>query len=82
MLNLRRGCVTRDTETGLWLMRGLYFKGSVDKDGNRIPEGTVRPDPWVVIEVVAKAVEVLERLHPSPLLFPTRIEPFHRRWAA
>ncbi|WP_329309746.1 hypothetical protein [Streptomyces sp. NBC_01262] len=81
VLNLRRGCVTRDTETGLWLMRGLYFKGSVDKDGNRIPEGTVRPDPWVVIEVVAKAVEVLERLHPSPLLFPTRIEPFHRRWA-
>ncbi|MFI9193006.1 hypothetical protein ACIG0A_27390 [Streptomyces californicus] len=80
VLNLRRGCVTRDADSGLWLMRGLYFKGALDRDGNKIPDGTVRPDPWVVIELVAKAVSVLERLHPSPLLFPTRLEPFHRRW--
>ncbi|MER6282463.1 hypothetical protein [Streptomyces sviceus] len=80
VLNLRRGCVTRDADTGLWLMRGLYFKGSLDRDGNKMPEGTVRPDPWVVIELVASAVAVLERLHPSPLLFPRRLEPFHKRW--
>lgn len=81
VLNLRRGCVAQDADTGLWLMRGLYFKGAEDADGNKIPEGKARPDPWVVIEIVARAVKVLEQLHPSPLLFPTRLEPFHRRWA-
>ncbi|OIJ85071.1 hypothetical protein BIV25_45030 [Streptomyces sp. MUSC 14] len=79
VLNLRRGCVTQDTNTGLWLMEGLYFKGAEDQDGNKIPEGQVRHDPWVVIELLASAVNVLERLHPSPLLFPIRIEHYLKR---
>ncbi|MFF2185091.1 hypothetical protein [Streptomyces sp. NPDC058155] len=79
VLNLRRGCITHHADTGLWLMEGLYFKGAADKDGSKIPEGEFRHDPWVVVEIVARAVGVLERLHPSPLLFPTRIEAYLKR---
>jgi hypothetical protein len=79
VLNLRRGCTTFDAATGLWLMEGLYFKGAEDEDGNKIPEGQVRPDPWVVIETVAQAVGVLERLHSSHLLFPNTIGPTRGR---
>lgn len=75
VLNLRRGCVHLDETTGLWLMEGLYFKGAEDEDGNKIPEGTVREEPWVIIEVVAQAVVILERLHESHLLFPNRLKP-------
>lgn len=75
VLNLRRGCITFDTDTDLWLMEGLYFKGAEDEDGNKIPQGTPREEPWVVIEIVAQAVEVLERLHESHLLFPIRLKP-------
>ncbi|MER7959904.1 hypothetical protein [Streptomyces sp. NPDC096030] len=78
-LNLRRGCVERDPENDLWLMKGLYYKNAVDADGNKIPEGQLRRDPWVVVEIVALAVDVLERLHPHPLLFPNHIEPHRRR---
>ena len=60
-------------------MTGLYFKGAQDENGNKIPEGQIRPEPWVVIEVVATAVAVLERLHPRQLLFPTRLEPRNKR---
>ncbi len=81
VLNLRRGCVRHDADTDLWLMEGLYFKGAEDGDGNKVPEGQPREDPWVVIEPVARAVTVLERLHPHTLLFPTRIEP-HRLGAS
>lgn len=77
VLNLRRGCVERDDDNDLWLMRGLYYKGAKDKDGSKLPEGEIRRDPWVVIETVARAIGVLERLHPHQLLFPVRIEPYH-----
>ena len=79
VLNLRRGCITHDQATGLWLMTGLYFKDAEDDDGNKIPEGRIRPDPWVVTEPVADAVAVLERLHSSQLLFPTTLEPWNKR---
>ncbi|MGI5194547.1 hypothetical protein ACQEVY_13085 [Streptomyces sp. CA-288835] len=79
VLNLRRGCVERDGTVGLWLMHGLYFKGAEDQDGNKLPTGEARADPWIIIEVVADAIDILERLHPHQLLFPTRIEAFHRR---
>jgi integrase len=79
VLNLRRGCIAHDQATGLWLMTGLYFKSAEDEDGNKIPEGQIRPDPWVVIDLVATAVAVLERLHPSELLFPTMLEPRNKR---
>lgn len=74
VLNLRRGCVTHDPTTGLWLMEGVYFKGATDEDGNVIPQGQIRKDPWVVIELVSQAVAVLERLHPSTLLFPIKLD--------
>ncbi|MGW7641592.1 hypothetical protein [Streptomyces decoyicus] len=78
VLNLRRGCVSFDKDTGLWSIEGLYFKGAEDEDGNKIPEGTVREDPWVVIEIVSRAVAVLERLHESHLLFPNWLKPIKR----
>ncbi|MBS2545530.1 hypothetical protein KGQ19_01470 [Catenulispora sp. NL8] len=81
VLNLRRGCVRHDKGTGLWLMDGLYFKGAEDEHGNKIPEGQLRPDPWVIIEPVVKAVSVLERLHTSPLLFPNHLKPHLTRQA-
>ena len=77
ILNLRRGCIDRDDDNDLWLMRGLYYKGAKDKDGSKLPEGEIRRDPWVVTETVARAISVLERLHPHQLLFPVRIEPYH-----
>lgn len=79
VLNLRRGCIKHDKDANLWLMHGLYFKGAEDENGNKIPEGQPREDPWVVLEIVASAVTVLERLHPHTVLFPTRIEPHRRR---
>ncbi|AVZ77690.1 hypothetical protein SLUN_28470 [Streptomyces lunaelactis] len=75
VLNLRRGCVNFDKDTSLWFIEGLYFKGAEGEDGNKIPEGTLREDPWVVIELVSRAVAVLERLHESHLLFPNRLKP-------
>ncbi|MFJ2745846.1 hypothetical protein ACIO3O_40015 [Streptomyces sp. NPDC087440] len=75
ILNLQRGCITCDADTGLWLMEGLYFKGAEDEDGNTIPEGAVREEPWVVIELVALAAHVMEQLHESHLLFPNRLRP-------
>ncbi|MGW2539493.1 hypothetical protein ACWC5I_01110 [Kitasatospora sp. NPDC001574] len=77
VLNLRRGCVERDEANDLWLMRGLFFKGAKDKDGNKLPAGQHRRDPWVVVEIVARSIAVMERLHPHHLLFPNRIEPYH-----
>ncbi|MFF1715544.1 hypothetical protein [Streptomyces sp. NPDC058268] len=74
VLNLRRGCVRHDATTGLWLMEGRYFKGATDEHGDVIPQGQVREDPWVIIEQVSRAITVLERLHPSTLLFPIKLD--------
>ncbi|MFE3206363.1 hypothetical protein [Embleya sp. NPDC059237] len=78
VLNLRRGCIEHDRDNDLWLMSGLFFKNARNKDGSKAPAGETRRDPWVVVKVVARAVGVLERLHPHQLLFPTRIELYHR----
>ncbi|MFE4823284.1 hypothetical protein ACFRFU_44165 [Streptomyces sp. NPDC056704] len=75
VLNLRRGCVEHDTASELWLMTGRHYKNAVDADGNKLPAGAPRRDPWVVIAPVARAVAALERLHPHPLLFPNRVTP-------
>ena len=74
-LTLRRGCVGHDAVTGLWLLRGKKWKGAVDGSGAKRAEGEDRADPWIVIEPVARAVAVLERLHDQPLLFPTTFIP-------
>jgi integrase len=72
-LTLRRGCVQHDQISGLWLLRGRKWKGATDETGAKRPQGEERADPWVVVEPVARAVAVLERLHDQPLLFPNNV---------
>ena len=79
VLNLRRGCIEHDIATDMWLMSGVYFKNAVDGNGNKIPAGARRRDPWIVVKPVADAVTVLERLHAQELLFPAKIEPYRHR---
>jgi hypothetical protein len=74
VLSLRRGCVTHDERAGLWLIHGTTWKSAKDDDGSKTPQGILREDPWVVIPVVARAIAVLERLHDSPLLFPSLLD--------
>jgi hypothetical protein len=75
VLNLKRGCVSRDPASGIWMIQGLKFKGAVDGNGEKIPQGEIRTDPWVVVEEAARAVEVLEHLHDQPLLFTNKLNP-------
>ncbi|WP_211337494.1 hypothetical protein [Lentzea atacamensis] len=77
VLNLERGCLSRDPATGIWSITGKKFKGAWDHDGNKIPEGQLRDDPWVVVDQTARAVTVLERLHDHTLLFPAEMHPHH-----
>lgn len=74
VLNLRRGCIDRDDANDMYLMSGVYFKNAVDENGNKVPAGLPRADPWVVAQPVARAVAVLERLHDEDLLFTNRID--------
>lgn len=72
-LALRRGCCrpARDdgpTAAGFEIV-GRTFKTAVDAEGNTIPGGAVRDHPWYVIEPVAAAVSVMERLHPHDMVF-------------
>ena len=78
VLNLRRGCIEHDSTADMWLMSGVFFKNAVDADGNKLPAGAQRRDPWVVVKPVADAVAVLESLHNHELLIPSRIEPYRR----
>ncbi|MEU9405823.1 hypothetical protein AB0E08_08965 [Streptomyces sp. NPDC048281] len=73
VLSLERGCVERDHAHGLVLLRGRHWKGVRDAAGDKMPEGEIRADPWVVTEAVAAAVAVLERLHTSTWLFPATL---------
>jgi len=75
VLHLQRGCVSRDPKTGIWMIEGRKFKGAVDGNREKIPQGEIRADPWVVVEETARAVEVLEHLHHQPLLFPNQLNP-------
>lgn len=70
VLSLRRGCIEYDSRAQIWLMHGRKWKGARDENGAKIPEGQEREHPWVVAEPVARAVDALERLHDSDLLFP------------
>jgi hypothetical protein len=47
VLNVERGCVAYDPITGLWTITGRKFNGARDSEGDKIPEGQVRDDPWV-----------------------------------
>ncbi len=75
VLNLERGCAGHDPVTGLWSVTGKHWKSARDKNGNKIPDGEQRPDPWTTIQPVAAAITVLERLHPHQLLFTAELHP-------
>src|SRR5712691_7517329 len=63
-LNLRRGCRTRDQDTGALLVSGHRGKG----------RGRTRADAprtWVVVTPVHAAIAVLEQLSAHDLLFPS-----------
>jgi len=73
VLNLERGCCTterRKDGTVRYLITGRHFKGVTDEDGNAIPGGQPRRQPWTVIEPVHRAITVLEELTDGPRLFP------------
>jgi integrase len=73
LLNLERGCADYDPITRLWFVHGQHWKGVIDDAGEKLPEGRRRPDPWTVVQPVARAVDVLQRLHPHQLLFPAQL---------
>ncbi|MDN4519648.1 integrase [Mycolicibacterium austroafricanum] len=64
-LNLRRGCISRDSKLALTLMSGHQLKAEGPRR-DRSP-ATI---PWVVTDETAHAVSVLEQVTVSDLLFP------------
>ncbi|MCJ0869492.1 integrase [Streptomyces sp. AP-93] len=71
VLNLRRGCRGTDEETGELLVHGYRGKGY-----NRAPDAPHQTEPtrpWVVVTPVHAAIDLLERLHDLPLLFPASL---------
>ncbi|MGH3180340.1 MAG: hypothetical protein ACRDOE_00295 [Streptosporangiaceae bacterium] len=73
VLNLERGCCAmeqRSDGTMRYLITGRHFKGVTGEDGNTIPGGQTRSQPWTVIEPVHRAITVLEELTDGPRLFP------------
>lgn len=73
VLDLERGCCTiqqRADGTVRYLISGRHFKGVTDEDGNTIPGGELRAQPWTVIEPVHRAITVLEQLTHGQRLFP------------
>jgi hypothetical protein len=50
-------------------IRGLSFKDAHDQDGNTIPGGRERENPWLVVEPVAKAIAMAEAVHDGPYVF-------------
>lgn len=75
-LNLARDCLSHDPITGIWLVTGRQFKSAWDTHGDKIPEGELRHDPWVIEAQTARAIQVLQRLHDQPLLFPSQMHPY------
>ena len=78
VLALRRGCCRRSDATDLlsgyeidrdaYELRGKTFKVR-DSSGSTVRGGVERRHPWYVISPVARAIDVMERLHQNDLLF-------------
>jgi hypothetical protein len=64
-LNLRRGCISRDSKLAMTLMSGHQLKA----EGSR-RDRSPATIPWVVTDETAHAVSVLEQITVSDLLFP------------
>lgn len=79
VLSIRRRCIEFDPQSGLWTLRGVRWKSAIGSDGSRMDHGEVRPEPWVVHPVGARAVQVLELLHDEELLFPKNLRPTAQR---
>ncbi|MGK5171823.1 hypothetical protein [Geodermatophilus sp. CPCC 205761] len=73
LLNLRRGCLHHDERTGMWSVVGRAFKGARTDTGDKAVRGVEREVPWVVVEPVANAIRVMERLHDREVLFPRTV---------
>ncbi|MFE1091626.1 hypothetical protein ACFW5K_30600 [Streptomyces albidoflavus] len=81
VLHLVKGCCTREDRkdgTVRYKVIGRHFKGVTDDEGNTIPEGEIRPDPWIVLEFVAQAIAVVEELEAGDLLFSRSFSLGHR----
>jgi len=63
------------TRSRLWFITGKHWKSARDHNGDKIPEGDQRPDPWTTVRQVAAAVAVLERLHQHQLLLTAQLHP-------
>ncbi|WP_424921737.1 site-specific integrase [Streptomyces sp. wa1] len=68
--NLRRGCRAEDPDSGELLLLGHRGKGH-----DRTAAESQRPAsrPWAVVRPVHQAIDLLETLHTTDLLFPTRL---------
>lgn len=71
--SLERGCCT-SVEAGAdapphFQISGRIFKAVVDEDGNTVPGGQERERPWLVVELVSKAIGVAEMLHSAQFVF-------------
>lgn len=78
VLHLERGCCTRREQpdgTVRHLITGRHFKDAVDEQGNHLPGGEIRHDPWIVIELVHKAIAIQEALAEpyGRFLFPRQL---------
>lgn len=78
VLNLRRGCTSRDEDSGELLIYGRLGKGH---DRLPVAEGELSPQrPWVVVTPVHHAIAVLEQIAGGELLFPaSQARPGSRR---
>ncbi|KIZ17574.1 hypothetical protein [Streptomyces natalensis] len=79
--HLVKGCCTHEDRkdgTVRYKVTGRHFKGVTDDEGNTIPEGEVRLDPWIVLEFVAQAIAVVEELEAGNLLFSRSFSRGHR----
>lgn len=78
VLHLEHGCASREERedgTVRYRVNGRHFKGVVDEEGDIIPEGEMRSEPWTVTELVHRAIEVVEELGQGPLLSPATSPP-------
>ncbi len=79
VLSLQRGAAEHDEDTGLWLLHGWHWKDVTGPDGAKLVTGAERADPWVMHEVAAQAVAVLEQLHDNTWLWPDTLFVAERR---
>jgi len=74
---LRRGCCApithREGHPPRYKITGKEFKAALDDGGNRILGGRERENPWIVIQPVANAIQVVESLSKSSYLFDRKL---------